>query len=162
MWEQFPGRRSFQLHSALYMSRRLCARHDNREPGHLGPGLFWSRSSTAPDLLFEQDRRIVRGPQPDPVTHVAVENNAAAFDHVHQQLLRPPALVEFEDQRLADNRCVAADCDPLAVAVLRDDDVGKASNDAVGCYSGAERRAAASSFHDPVIEQARCRRDDTI
>jgi len=80
--------------------------------------------------LLEQNRQKILCVQPDPVARVAVENQAAAFDHAHRQLFWL-ALVDLEEHRVADRRWLAADCDPLVLAVSLHDGVGKTGQDVV-------------------------------
>ena len=156
------GRCSFQLHSAASIHVAPSVRTPRQVVILVVSQGCFQKALAAPDLLFEQNRRKVGGLQPNPMTRVAVENEAAALDHAHRQPLRLPVLIDVEDQRLACDRGLAADCDPLALAVPLHDDIAGIANDAVRRFSAAERRAAFSNSHSPAIEQVRYRRSDTI
>ena len=84
----------------------------------------------APDLLFEQDWRQRAAEQPDAVTHVAVEDDRTAVDHADRKPVTQLTVgvvgdPDVEYQRLARNRCLAAHGNPLVVAALFHDHIGK-------------------------------------
>ena len=90
--------------------------------------------------------------QPDPVTHVAVEDDRAAVDHAHRKPVAQLTLVrveqdDVEDQRLADNRGLAAHGNPLVVSVRFHDDIGKQPHGSFGRFRQPVSLVASSIGH---------------
>lgn len=85
--------------------------------------------------------------QPEPVPHVAIDDDGAAFDHADREPVPLFTIVDIEHQRLANERGLTADRDPLVRRVPLHDDVGIDANRAVRWLGESVAFVTSSSQH---------------
>jgi hypothetical protein len=101
--------------------------------------------------LFEQNGRHLAGVQPNTVSHVAIDDDRPAFDHVDHDSLPEISLVDVEYQGFTHRRRFAADGDPFVEALAPHDDVAKDPQYAFSRFRHSESLFTSSAEHRPPM-----------